>query len=57
MRSKSASSQPDQLRSRANDAFSRGALLAQSPQDLETIPELTEEDREWIRLEKTREYL
>lgn len=31
------------------DVFKRGALIAQSPSDFESIEELTEEDRFWLR--------
>lgn len=34
--------------------FQKGALVAQSPDDFENIPELTEDDKHWIRREKTR---
>jgi len=36
------------------DIFKKGALLAQNQRDFESIPELTEEDKEVIRRETTR---
>ncbi|KAL2213942.1 hypothetical protein CC79DRAFT_1339158 [Sarocladium strictum] len=33
--------------------FQKGALVAQSPQNFENIPELTEDDKYWIRRETT----
>lgn len=38
------------------DLFRRAALLSQRPNDFEDITELTEEDKYWIRREKTSEY-
>lgn len=34
--------------------FQKGALVAQSPQDWENIPELTDDDKYWLRREVTR---
>jgi len=38
------------------DLFKKGALLAQSPKDFESFAELTEDDKEVIRRETTRNY-
>lgn len=35
--------------------FQKGALVAQSPQNFENIPELTEDDKYWLRREITSE--
>ncbi len=36
------------------ETFKKGALLAQQPGQFETLPLLNDEDRNWIRREKTR---
>jgi hypothetical protein len=36
------------------EVFKKGALIAQNPKGFETIEELAEEDKEWIRRETTR---
>lgn len=38
-----------------NDLFRKAALLAQNPNDFETMPELSEEEKHVIRRETTRE--
>ncbi|WVQ78619.1 hypothetical protein IAT38_000705 [Cryptococcus sp. DSM 104549] len=38
------------------DLFKRAALLSQNPNDFETIPELTEEDKHWVRREHTNKW-
>ncbi|WRT67418.1 uncharacterized protein IL334_004389 [Kwoniella shivajii] len=38
------------------DLFQRAALLSQKPDDFESISELTEEDRYWLRREKTNKW-
>ena len=37
------------------ELFKKGALVAQNPKTYEEIPELEEEDREYLRREVTRE--
>lgn len=36
------------------DLFRRAAVLAQNPNDYESLPELTEEDKFWVKREYTR---
>lgn len=36
-----------------SDAFRKGALVAQSPGYFEEFTELNEEERNWLRMEKT----
>ncbi|KAK8869561.1 hypothetical protein IAR55_000128 [Kwoniella newhampshirensis] len=38
------------------DLFKRAALVSQKPNEFETIAELTEEDRHWLRREKTHKW-
>lgn len=38
------------------DDFRKGALIAQSPMDFEDLTELSESEKEWIRLEKTHRW-
>lgn len=37
------------------DLFRRASVLAQNPNDFEHLPELTDDDKHWIRREVTRE--
>ena len=39
------------------DLFKRAAVLAQNPNDFETQPDLSEEEKEHIRRETTREFI
>lgn len=39
------------------ELFTKGALIAQNPGDFESMPELSEEEKEVIRRETTRELL
>lgn len=36
------------------DTFKKAALVAQNPADFESIPELSEDDKYWLRRETTR---
>lgn len=38
------------------DLFRRASVLAQNPNDFESLAELTDDDKHWIRRETTREY-